>query len=135
MIVPMLDSKTILLIREYAVGVDDYVLGFPKGGLSQGEPALVAANRELMEEVGYRAGKLTPFARLSAAPGYTMSMMEVVLAQDLTPASAEGDEPEPIEVVSWSIDKIDELLAQPEFHEGRSQAALLLLERKLRHAS
>jgi len=86
-----------------------------------------------MEEVGYRANQLSSIGRVSASPGYMMSMMDIILAEDLTPATAEGDEPEPIEIVRWSLNNIDELLSHPEFHEARSQAALLILERKLKH--
>lgn len=130
LIIPMIDADTMLLIREYAVGVDDYVLGFPKGAVDDDEDPLNTANRELMEEVGYASHKLTPLRPVSASPGYIASMMHVILAEDLYLQSAPGDEPEPIEVIPWKLSQVDELLAHPEFHEARSQAALLQL---LRH--
>ena len=58
-------------------------------------------------------------------------MMHIVLAKDLYPKKLEGDEPEAIEVIPWKISNIDALLRHPEFHEARSIAALLLLERNL----
>ena len=58
MIVPMLDDETFLLVREYAAGTHSYQLGFPKGLIDPGESVLEAANRELMEEVGYGAKHL-----------------------------------------------------------------------------
>lgn len=54
MIVPVIGDD-LLLIREYAVGTESYELGFPKGLIDPGEGMLEAANRELMEEVGYGA--------------------------------------------------------------------------------
>ena len=132
LVVPLLDKETILLIREYGAGVDDYVLGFPKGAIDQGEELLETAQRELMEEVGYGAKQMTLLGRVSASPGYMTSMMDIVLAEDLYPAKAEGDEPEPIEVVPWKLSEVDALLAQPEFHEARSQAALFQLLRRLK---
>lgn len=131
MIVPMLDANTILLIREYAAGVDDYVLTFPKGAIDAGENFLETANRELQEEVGYAARSITNLTKFCTSPGYMTAMMQVVLATDLYPQSIPGDEPEPIEVVPWKLTEIDRLLAQPDFYEGRAVAALLLLERKL----
>lgn len=133
MIVPLLDKETLLLIREYAGGVDDYVLGFPKGAVGFGEKMLETANRELMEEVGYGAKRITPLATVSASPGYMTSMMDIVVAEDLYPESAEGDEPEPVEVLTYSLSQIDEILADPQFHEARSIAALLLVQRYLAH--
>jgi ADP-ribose diphosphatase len=49
-----------------------------------------------------------------------------VLARDLYPKSLPGDEPEPIEVVPWRLDAIDELLAREDFNEARSVAALFI---------
>ena len=55
LIVPMQDADTVLLAREYAVGVDRYELGLPKGRVERGEDILETANRELMEEMGFAA--------------------------------------------------------------------------------
>lgn len=129
MIIPMLDSDTLLLVREYAPAADAYVLGFPKGAMDDGEHALESANRELKEEVGYGAKTLTHLAQWSLSPAYFCARMDIVLAKDLYPERLAGDEPEPIEVISWKLRDIDALLAHPEFHESRSVAALLLLER------
>jgi len=134
MIVPLLDEDTLLLIREYGAGVDDYVLGFPKGAIESGEDLYVTANRELMEEVGYGARSLDVITDLSASPGYLASSMKIVLAKDLYENKTVGDEPEPIEVVPWSLKNIDELLQHPQFHEARSVAALLLVVRQM-HAT
>ena len=129
MIVPMLDQETILLIREYSAGVDDYVLGFPKGAVEADEDLLETANRELKEEVGYGAHQMSVVTQLSASPSYLCSVMHIVLATQLYPQIEQGDEPEPLEVIPWKLREIDQLLANPEFHEARSVAALLLLER------
>lgn len=126
LIVPVMDGD-VYLIREYAAGTDRYELAFPKGLIEAGEGILDAANRELMEEVGYGANELRHLRTFSIAPGYFSHQTHVVLAQGLFPATAEGDEPEPIEVVRWSLNDIDGLLAQEDFTEARSVAALLLL--------
>ena len=57
------------------------------------------------------------------------STLTAMIARDLYPCKLEGDEPEPLEVVEWPVDCIDELLNQPDFREARSVAALLLLDR------
>lgn len=129
MILPMLDAETFLVIREYAPALGDYFLGFPKGAMDQGEDPLVSANRELMEETGYGANELIHLAKWSLSPAYFSAMMDIVLAKDLYPKKLEGDEPEPIEVIPWKIKDIPNLLSHPEFHESRSVAAALLLEK------
>ena len=132
MIIPMLDDETFLLIREYAAAANQYTLGFAKGAMDQGEDILETANRELMEEVGYGARELKHLAQWSLSPAYFNATMEIVLAKNLYPQKMDGDELEPIEVIPWKISNIDALLAHPEFHESRSVAAALLLEKMCR---
>ncbi len=128
LIVPMLDNETILLIREYGVGTERYELGFPKGKVEAGEDLLQAANREIMEEVGYEAEKLTIMKQASLAPTYMGHITTIVLAQNLTPHRVAGDEPEELEVVKWNINDLDRLLMRDDFAEGRSLAALFLMQ-------
>ncbi len=132
LIVPVLDQHTILLIREYAAGTERYELAFPKGKVEKGEAILDAANREIMEEVGYESGNLSLMKSLSLAPGYLGHITHIVLAQDLSPHREEGDEPEEIEVVPWNINDMDALLDRDDFAEGRSVAALYLLKLALK---
>lgn len=127
LIVPMLDDDTVLLVREYAAGLEDYQLGLPKGAANAGEHRLDAANRELMEEVGYGAHKLEFLKSLTLSPAYMEHAIEVVLARDLYPRRLPGDEPETIEVVPWSLAELDQLLARDDFSEARSIAALYMV--------
>lgn len=131
LIVPVLDENTILLIREYAAGTERYELAFPKGKVEEGEEILDAANREIMEEVGYEAADLSVMKSLSLAPGYLGHVTHIILAKNLTEHREEGDEPEEIEVVPWKISEMDKLLDRDDFAEGRSVAALYLLQREL----
>lgn len=126
LIVPFYDDKTILLIREYAAGTHSYELGFPKGLIDPGETPTSAANRELKEEVGFGANKLTALKQVVIAPSYFNSKMTLFMAHDLYPESLPGDEPEPLEVIKWPIEDIGQLLEREDFQEARSISALLL---------
>jgi len=126
LIVPFYDNETLLLIREYAAGTHSYELGFPKGLIDLGETPELAANRELKEEVGFGARKLQKLKKVTMAPSYFSSEMTLFMAFDLYPEKLEGDEPEPLEVVKWPVNKIDELLARDDFQEARGISALLL---------
>ena len=125
-IVPMRDDDTVLLVREYAVGIDGYELGLPKGRLDRDETAEQGANRELKEEVGFGAHELHILGRLSVSPAYMTAMTHVVLARDLHPERLVGDEPEELDVVAWKLSELHTLLAHPEVTDGRSIAALFI---------
>ena len=63
---------------------------------------------------------------MALAPGYFSATMHIVLALDLTASSLPGDEPEPLELLSWQWQQQFELLDQIDFTEARSVAALFL---------
>jgi len=128
LIVPLLDPETLLLIREYCGGTGRYEISFPKGIIDDGESKVEAANRELMEEVGYGAKKLTILKDMSASPGYWGGQATVIIAQDLYPKTLAGDEPEPLEVIPWQIKDYRSLLNRDDFTEARSIAALLWIK-------
>jgi ADP-ribose diphosphatase len=127
LIVPMRDADTVLLIREYAAGVERYELACPKGKVENNEDLLLAANREIKEEIGHGANKLTHINSVTIAPGYISHTTHIVLAEDLYPETAEGDEPEEIEVIPWSLSELDKLLGHAECTEARSIAALYMV--------
>ena len=135
MMVPITEQGDILLVREYAVGTERYELGFPKGLIDQGETPNEAAVRELKEEIGFGARKLTPLKEVILAPSYFSSKMTLFIAEDLYPEQLEGDEPEPLDVVRWPLAQGEELLTHLDFCEARSITALLLALRLLKQQS
>jgi ADP-ribose diphosphatase len=126
LVVPMLDDDTVMLIREYSSGSQDYQLGLPKGRMEANEDPLQAADREIREEIGYGARNLRLIKTFTIAPAYIRHQTHVILAQDLYPDKLPGDEPEPIEVVPWRLSDWDELIGQPDLTEARSIAALYM---------
>lgn len=127
LIIPVLDREFIL-IREYCAGVDRYEWMFPKGKMESGESPVIAANRELQEEVGYAAKKLRYLKAMSLAPGYIGHSTHLVLATELYPSRLEGDEPEPLQVQHFPLSDIDQLVWQDDITEGRTIAAMYLLK-------
>ncbi len=133
MIVPMLDEHTLLLVREYCAGTHSYELGFPKGLIDPGETPEQAANRELQEEIFYGSEHLQHISQMMMAPAFFNAKMDVFIATHLYSAKLIGDEPEPLEVVSWPISDYKKLLQQSDFKEARSIAALMLAVDTLKH--
>ncbi len=124
MIIPVIDNEHVIMIREYAVGTDRYELVFPKGKIDAGETILQAANRECMEEIGYRANTLTPLGEMTIAPGYISFLTHTVLAENLQPEKLQGDEPEELQQLICNVNNIQALVANENLSEARSIAAL-----------
>ena len=131
MIAAIPEPGTILLVREYSAGVHRYELGLPKGRMDAGEAVLEAANRELKEEVGFGARKLTHLRSITLAPGYMTHEIQLVLAEDLYPERLPGDEPEELEVVPWKLDRLHELVLREDCSEGRSLAGMFIVREVL----
>ena len=126
LVVPILDDGRIVLIREYACGTERYELGLPKGRIDGDESVLDAANRELMEEAGYRASQRVLLREVTSSPAYSSQRTHIVLATGLSPERLPGDEPEPLDVVTWPLEEIDRLAFEGQCSEARSIAALYL---------
>ena len=129
-IIPVINNE-VLLVREYAVGLEQYTLQFPAGRIDAGETPEEAANRELMEEVGHGAKALTVLKKTAISPSYSSAQSYLVLAEDLYLKQLQGDEPESLEVVRWPLDHLESLLEQPDFVGARSIAALFYLYRRV----
>ena len=97
------------------------------GKIDEGETPIEAANRELIEEIGYGANNLELIKTMTLAPGYQSNFTHIVLAQDLYEQnSVEGDEPEPLEVVKYKLENLDELVYNKDLTEARTIAALYM---------
>lgn len=131
MIVPVTANNSAIFIREYAAGTHEYETGFPKGLIDPGETAEQAANRELMEEVGFAARRFILLKTVTMSPSYFGGRMHLFLALDLYEKTAEGDEPESLEPFEVPISEFNQLLQSDGLTEARSITALLLAQRWL----
>ena len=127
LVVPMLDDETVLMIYEYSGGTERYELGLTKGKIDKGETLIETAARELKEEIGYGAKKLTFLKTITLAPGYQSSETHIVLAEELYEEKAYGDEPEPLEIVAHKLSDLEKLTYSEDLTEARSILALYMV--------
>ncbi|WP_080795051.1 NUDIX domain-containing protein [Corynebacterium pacaense] len=90
------DGESIALVRQYRHCVRDRLWELPAGLLDiADEPALTAAQRELVEEAGLVAGEWSLLVDLVTSPGFCEEACRIYLARDLTAVhrpEAEDDE-------------------------------------------
>jgi ADP-ribose pyrophosphatase len=120
------DQGRIPLVRQYRYAVDDFVWELPAGRLDQGESPEEAAQRELQEEIGFRAGSLEKIAFFHTTPGFCDEAMHVFRATRLQESKAQGDEDERIEVKSFTLDELSAMIDAGEVREGKTLVAILL---------
>lgn len=125
-IVPRLDEKTVVLIRQFRQAVGETLLEIPAGTLEEDEERDACAARELEEETGYRPGKLRRMFSQYLAPGYSSEVLHAYLAEDLTLAQTNLDADEEIELVPLEIARIEPMILSGEIKDAKSIAALLV---------
>jgi 8-oxo-dGTP pyrophosphatase MutT (NUDIX family) len=95
--------------------------------VKRGERREDAAQRELMEEVGYKAGNLQFLATIRPFTKYLRVSSHVFLATQLQPHRLAGDEKHVIGTVSFSRDRLREKIFSGEVSDARVVAALALI--------
>ena len=107
------DGK-ILLQREYSYPLNEEIYQFPGGFVPDEEDLEAGANRELMEEAGLKANKLTDLGFYYPNNRRSNSKMYVYLGRDLQAESLTGDLEEDIKSYWFTEDEIDQLIKNGE---------------------
>lgn len=82
-VIPLLDDGRVLLLRQYRHAVRQTLWEVPAGKLDPGEERETCARRELKEETGYTADRLTSLGTICVTPGYSDEVIHLYLAQGL----------------------------------------------------
>lgn len=125
-------GSDVLLVRQYRFIVDEYVWAIPSGGAAVGESSIDAAGRELLEETGYRAGRLEPLMFCYASYGCSNQRYDIFVADDLEESGASIDANEVIEARWFTRDELVDLVLSNGVVDNLSLSPLLLLLLKAR---
>ena len=129
--VPLDSQGNVLLVRQYRKSVESNLLEVPAGGIEENEAPEDAVLRELQEEVGYTAGKITRLAGFWVSPGWCTEFMHAYLATELSPAQLDADFDEDITVIRVPLVQTMDLIRSGEIQDAKSVASLLLAMRHL----
>ena len=128
-LLPVLDDGRILMVRQYRHTVGDFLLELVAGRMEPGESPVVAAHRELAEETGYRAKKLTKMMEVFPTPGFVREPMTAFAATGLTPGKTNPDEDERIEPKPYTLKALLNMIRQQKIHDMKSVAGILYYAR------
>jgi len=129
-VVPFLDDPQsadprVLLIHQFRHAADDWLWEVPAGTLSPGEAPETCAHRELAEEAGMEARRLTRLASIFTTPGFTDERIHLFLAADLTPVALSREEDEFITVHEKTWSAVGRMIRTGKIRDGKSLAALM----------
>ena len=126
-ILPLLDDGKIILERQYRYAIGKHLLEIPAGMIESNESIEDAANRELLEETGYRAGRLDYIGRCYMTPGYCTETIYFFVAKELENTEKYNrDEDEEIDLIVMDIDEAIGKVMNNEIEDAKTAYALLL---------
>jgi len=124
-ILPIIEPRKILMVRQYRHPVGEVLLEIPAGTLKPGEDPMACAARELEEETGYRAGKLAHLITVYPTPGYSSEILHIYLARDLRRGVQAPEMDENISIVEMSINQVLDGIRDGKIRDSKTIVATL----------
>lgn len=127
-VVPVDDERNVLLVRQYRYAASGWLYEVPAGKLDAGEDPAVCAAREIEEEAGVRAGRLTHMGWIWTTPGFGDERISLYLATELSASKQSLQPDEVLSVERIPFDEVVALARRGEIRDAKSVCALLRAE-------
>ncbi len=124
-ILPLVDENNLIMEYHYRPVVDKRLYELPAGQIENSERPVHAAKRELLEETGYKAGKLYHLFDSYMSPGILSELVHFYLAKDLVKVSQKTDKAELESVSIVSIRRAERLLKENKLINAHTMLGLL----------
>jgi 8-oxo-dGTP pyrophosphatase MutT (NUDIX family) len=137
-VIPEIEDKTsgqkeFFMVKQWRHGSKCLSVEFPGGVIDKGEAPEEAARRELLEETGCRAGKLTKLGQVNPNPALFSNHVHFFLAQDLECTNTQDlDNDEFVNVIRVPVNQIIEDMGTEQFpYALMSSAMMFYLKKKI----
>lgn len=127
-VLPLDDEHNTWLIGQYRYPLKAYSWEIPEGGGPLGTDPELSAKRELAEETGLVASKLTEIQRLHLSNSVSDELAIIYLAQDLQLGEAAPEETEDLQLIKVPFAKAVEMVMNGEITDSMSVAAILKVQ-------
>ena len=127
MIVAILPDGRLVMERQYRYPVRQTMIEFPAGKLDAGEGGLACAQRELLEETGYRAGRWAKAGIMHPVIGYATEVIEVWFADDLSLGERQLDEGEFLDVFTATQQESEDWMRDGQLTDAKPVAGMMWL--------
>ena len=123
-IVPVIDKKNILLVRQYRYGADQIIWEVPAGTIDQNETPLKCAKRELKEETGYVGTNWKSLGNYFATPAYNSCRIFTYTVDFKQKFETNLDDDEVIDVKIFSKNEIRKLMNRNKLQDMKTYVAI-----------
>jgi ADP-ribose pyrophosphatase len=119
-VVPLKDDGTVVMIRQFRHAAGGFIYEIPAGKLDRGEEPLKCAERELEEEVGYRASSFELLSSIFTAPGFADEVIHIYQAGGLTKGRQQLDRDEVLEIVEMPLNDAIKKIQDGTIRDGKT---------------
>lgn len=124
-ILPLIDDEIILLLKQFRPVIEKWIYEIPAGTLELDEAPYDCAKRELEEETGYKADKLTKLFEMYLAPGYSTEKLHSFSAHNLQSGLFCPDQNEKIRVIQKPLKQIIKMIKINKIVDAKTIATIL----------
>ncbi len=126
-VVPLFEDGSTILVRQFRFPPRREFLEVPAGKLDvENEDPIEVAHRELEEETGWKAGRLTPMTSLYPCIGYSNEVIHFFVAEELTEGQKSLSDGEFVEGVRMPFEEAVRLAANGKLHDMKTVTAILM---------
>jgi ADP-ribose pyrophosphatase len=124
-VLPFLDPTTVLMIKQYRYVAKRVTWEMPTGGMHRGESREASAQRELAEEIGYQAQKLTWLTTFHTSKSVVDETAHLFLGENLIKVELPPDETEFIEVRPFPFEEVLQMVLRSEITDSMTVIGVL----------
>ena len=132
-IIPLLSENKIILVKQYRYPIREETIEIPAGKIDSGEDPEKCAYRELEEETGYKAKKLTLLTSFYPAIGFANEKIWIYLAKNLVKSNSNTDKDEFVETISVDLNIALDMVAQGMIKDSKTIIGLMWLDKYLKN--
>jgi ADP-ribose pyrophosphatase len=127
-IIPIDQQNRVIFIRQWRKAAGKILVELPAGLLEEGKSPQEQARKELREETGFDAKKLTSLGGFFTTPGFCNEYIHLFLAEELFFSPLQEEDTDSIDLYPIAREQIPQLIRQGQIIDAKTLAALFLYQ-------
>ena len=128
-VIPLNEKGELYMVRQYRKAIEAISLEIPAGKLDSGEDPKICAERELKEETGLTAEKITHLISIHSTPGFSNEVLHLYAATGLSEGESCSDTDEFISTEKYSVAQLEDMVLKGEITDAKSIIGIFLADK------